>query len=118
MHTPFTKIQPLLLHLRNERLSRLLHTLLRRNIHRKPRLTLIMLLINEPLLPLVQPQKHYLRNVQAGVVLRNNILLGSVEDVLSDNGLDVCKRDARKRRRRGYERLDVLEEEKGGRRVA
>lgn len=118
MHPSFAEIQTLSLEIGDQLLRLILHIVLRRDIDRKPRLALVMFLVHESLLPLVQAQKHYLRNVQARIILRNNICLTRVEDILSDDWLDIRVGNAGERGRRGKKGLDVLEEDECCRRVA
>lgn len=118
MYPPFAKVQPLALQLLNQSLSRLLHTLLWRHIDREPRLALVVLLVHETLLPLVEAEEDNLRNIQTGVVLRNDLILADIEDVLADDGLHIRKGDACQTCGRRKQRLDILEQQEGGRGVA
>jgi hypothetical protein len=65
MHPALGEIQPFALKGGDELLRLVLHTLLWRDIDRKPRLSLVVLLVHKPLHSFIESQEHYLRDIQA-----------------------------------------------------
>lgn len=72
-----------------------------------------MLLVHEPFFPFIQPQKYYLRNIQRGIVLRDDILLGLLKRVFADNRLDIFKGTTSEFRAGFYEGLEFIEKQEG-----
>lgn len=68
-----------------------------------------MLLVLEPIFPLIQTQEDYLRNVQARVVLRNDFFLRLLERVLADEWFYVGKGAAGELRPRFCKGLEFIE---------
>jgi hypothetical protein len=73
-----------------------------------------MLLVDEAIFPLIETQKDYLWNIKTRVVLRNDLLLGLLEWVVTNNGLYVGEAAACKLGTGLCERLEVLKQQEGG----
>ena len=117
MHSSLAELQSLTFQLLNQLLRLVFYALLRRNVYSEPRLALVVLLVLEPIFPLVQAQEYYLRDVQTRVVLSNDLLLRLLKRVLADDRLHIRKATARDLGAGLDEGLEFVEKEECGRRV-